>query len=134
MRHPKSLCVFEDAIHSLEEDLGYIRGKDVDACPYDWRIPPGHLETRDGYFTETMKRIERMYEDNDCIPIILACHSLGSKVVHYLLNFCLREKGQDWVDSHIHTYMVRTKLKSFRPFISYNLLFPLAHSFECTHN
>jgi hypothetical protein len=105
MRNPKSLCVFEDAIHSLEVDLGYIRGKDVDACPYDWRIPPGHLEARDGYFSETMKRIERMYEENDHIPIILACHSMGSKVAHYLLNFCVREKGQDWVDRHIHTYM-----------------------------
>ena len=45
---------------------------------FSWRLPPRHLEERDGYFTKTMERVESMYKDNDDLPIILACHSMGT--------------------------------------------------------
>ena len=40
----------------------------------------------------------------------MCCHSMGCRMGHYFLNFCLREKGREWIDRHIHTYMVRATL------------------------
>mmetsp|Transcript_6364 Transcript_6364/g.15050 ORF Transcript_6364/g.15050 Transcript_6364/m.15050 type:complete len:745 (-) Transcript_6364:627-2861(-) len=88
---------------------GYVRGVSLDACPYDWRIPPSVLEERDCYFTNTMERIEKMYTDNYNSPVVLVCHSMGCKTGHYLLNFVLEKKGnvegRQWIDQYVHTYM-----------------------------
>ncbi len=89
--------------------IGYVKGLNLDACPYDWRIPPSVLEERDGYFTKTMERIEKMWEDNGGKSLVLLCHSMGAKSGHYLLNFVIERlgasKGREWIDKHIHTYM-----------------------------
>lgn len=50
-------------------------------------------------------RIERMYEENDKLPIVLVCHSMGAKMGHYFLNFAKANKGQEWLDKYVHTYM-----------------------------
>lgn len=96
-------------IIKLLKGIGYVKGRNLDACPYDWRIPPSVLEERDGYFTKTMERIERMYSENNGKPVVLLCHSMGGKTGHYLLNFVLETKGaaagQDWIDRYVHTYM-----------------------------
>lgn len=96
-------------IIKLLNNIGYVEGLNLDACPYDWRVPPSVLEERDGYFTQTMKRIERMYTENDETPVVLLCHSMGGKTGHYLLNFVLERlgavAGREWIDQHIHTYM-----------------------------
>ena len=46
-----------------------------------------------------------MYEENDDLPIVLVCHSMGAKMGHYFLNFALKHKGREWIDKYIHTYM-----------------------------
>jgi hypothetical protein len=96
-------------IIKLLKGIGYVKGRNLDACPYDWRIPPSVLEERDGYFTKTMERIERMYSETNGKPVVLLCHSMGAKTGHYLLNFVLETKGaaagQDWIDRYVHTYM-----------------------------
>ena len=97
--------VWADTIQFLEREMGYIRGKNLDAVPYDWRLPPMCTEARDGYLTQTMEKVEKMYHDNGGLPIVMCCHSMGSRMGHYFLNFCLREKGRAWIDKHIHTYM-----------------------------
>lgn len=99
--------VWADTIQFLEKEMGYVRGKNLDAVPYDWRLPPMCTEARDGYLTQTMKRVEKMYQENGGLPVVMCCHSMGSRMGHYFLNFCQREKGRDWIDKHIHTYMVR---------------------------
>lgn len=96
--------VFAPVIKLLE-GAGYTRGVNFDAVPYDWRVPPSVLEERDGYFTETMDRIEKLYADNDNTPVVLLCHSMGTKTGHYLLNFAEKRRGREWIDKHIHTYM-----------------------------
>ena len=70
-----------------------------------WRLAPSVTETRDGYLTKTMIRVERMYKENHNLPIILCCHSMGCKMGHYFLNFAKQQKGQNWLDKYIHTYM-----------------------------
>ena len=64
-------------------------------------------EARDGYLTKTMQKVETMYNESGGLPIVMCCHSMGCKMGHYFLNFCLQEKGREWIDQHIHTYMVR---------------------------
>ena len=70
-----------------------------------WRLAPSINEKRDGYLTKMIARIERMYEENNKLPILLVCHSMGAKMGHYFLNFAKKEKGQKWLDKYIHTYM-----------------------------
>ncbi len=85
-------------------DVGYVEDQDLEAAPYDWRILPSMLETRDSYFSKTMVQIEQMYERNNEAPVVLLCHSIGCKTAHYLLNFAKAKEGQDWIDKYIHTY------------------------------
>lgn len=96
--------VFGPVLDALEE-AGYVREKNLDAMSYDWRLSPVQMEARDGYFSRVMDRVEQMYNDNNKTPVVIMCHSLGCKVGHYFLNFCLDAKGQDWLDKYIHTYM-----------------------------
>lgn len=81
---------------------GYIEGVDLDAAPYDWRIHPGQLQSRDRYFSNTMAKIENLYRKSNNTPVVLLCHSMGCKTGHYLLNFVLRRlgkaDGQAWLD------------------------------------
>jgi hypothetical protein len=100
--------VFGPVIKILEEN-GYNSedGKiNLMAASYDWRLAPSTMEKRDKYFTQTINMIEELYNNNDSTPVVLLCHSLGSKVGHYLLNFALDTKGQNWIDKYVHTYMV----------------------------
>ena len=96
-------------IIKLLTGIGYTKQLNLDACPYDWRIPPSVLERRDGYFTKTMEKIEKMYNQNKNKPVVLLCHSMGGKAGHYLLNFALEKlgdsAGREWIDKHVHTYM-----------------------------
>lgn len=85
--------VFGPLIKILESK-GYTPSKDLDAVTYDWRIPPSELEKRDGYFTKSLERIEKMYSDSENTPVVLMCHSMGCKVGHYLLGFAKAHRGQ----------------------------------------
>jgi hypothetical protein len=89
----------------LTSELGYVKGKNLDAAPYDWRVPPSVTEERDGYLTKTKQRIEQLYHDNHNVPVILLCHSMGCKMGHYFLNFAKIHWGQAWLDTYIHAYM-----------------------------
>ena len=95
--------VFGPVIAALK-NVGYKEGIDLDAVPYDWRLPPSELERRDQYFTRTMRRIEEMYEKNGGMPVVLVCHSLGTKTGHYLLDFA-HLKDKEWCNKYVHTYM-----------------------------
>ncbi len=70
-----------------------------------WRLAPSINEKRDQYLTKMIARIERMYNENDKLPIVLVCHSMGAKMGHYFLNFAKAHRGQEWLDKYIHTYM-----------------------------
>eukprot|EP00934_Nitzschia_sp_Nitz4_P006898 Nitzschia sp. Nitz4//scaffold269_size25945//9125//11428//NITZ4_008288-RA/size25945-processed-gene-0.2-mRNA-1//1//CDS//3329544964//6888//frame0 len=97
--------VFGPLIDFLIQEGGYVRDVNLQAAPWDWRLPPRELERRDSYFTKAMLQIETMYEMNNGLPIVLLGHSLGGKVIQYLLNFALEEKGQAWIDKHVYAYV-----------------------------
>eukprot|EP00529_Nitzschia_sp_RCC80_P014051 CAMPEP_0113478794 /NCGR_PEP_ID=MMETSP0014_2-20120614/20950_1 /TAXON_ID=2857 /ORGANISM="Nitzschia sp." /LENGTH=746 /DNA_ID=CAMNT_0000372017 /DNA_START=517 /DNA_END=2757 /DNA_ORIENTATION=- /assembly_acc=CAM_ASM_000159 len=99
--------VFGPVIDALQE-AGYNSNPDklnLAASPYDWRVAPQELERRDQYFTKTMRMVETLYKDNDNTPVVLIGHSMGCKTAHYFLNFALSAKGQEWLDTYVHTYM-----------------------------
>lgn len=92
--------IFGPLIDQLEE-LGYTE-KNLGYAPYDWRIPFYYMEARDCYFSQLAKSIEEMVKVNQK-PVVLLAHSMGNKVIHYFLQKMKVEKGQDWLDYHIHT-------------------------------
>jgi hypothetical protein len=96
--------VFGPVIQALQ-NAGYVEGVNLQAAPYDWRLPPSQLEKRDGYFTNTIQCVEDLYRKNQSTPVVLLGHSLGCKTAHYFLNFCKLHRGQAWVDKYIHTYL-----------------------------
>jgi hypothetical protein len=77
--------LFRPVIDALVK-VGYIPGVNLDAATYDWRLSPTQMEERDGYFTNTIVLVERLYKKNQ-MPVVLLCHSLGCKVGHYFLNY-----------------------------------------------
>ena len=99
--------VFGPVIKALEKK-GYNSNGNINlmASTYDWRLSPLAMEKRDKYFTTTIGYIEELYNGNAQTPVVILGHSLGCKVAHYFLNFALDKKGQEWIDKHVHTYMV----------------------------
>jgi hypothetical protein len=98
--------VFGPFIRALQQ-AGYNCGENInlEAAPYDCRLPPSHLEVRDSYFSNVITQVEGLYSKNNDMPVVLLCHSLGTKTCHYFLTFAKREKGQAWLDKYIHTYL-----------------------------
>jgi len=76
--------VFGPVVRILK-GVGYTDDNMV-AAPYDWRIPPAHLEKRDGYYTKLMRTIETMVKRNGRKVVILS-HSMGYRTAHYFLKF-----------------------------------------------
>jgi len=96
--------VFGPVIQALQA-VGYVEGQNLDASPYDWRVPPHVLEDRDQYFSRTMVQVVDLYEKNKNTPVVLLGHSLGTKTAHYFLNFAKEKAGRGWIDKYVHTYM-----------------------------
>jgi hypothetical protein len=48
--------VFGPLLQQLR-DVGYT-DRMLAAAPYDWRLPPAHLELRDGFFSRLVTQIE----------------------------------------------------------------------------
>ena len=97
--------VFGPVIRALQE-AGYTDAN-LDAAPYDWRLPPSELEKRDQYFSNVMHQVEDMYRRNQNTAVVLLCHSLGCKTGHYFLNFAKDHPkgGVGWLKKYIHVYL-----------------------------
>lgn len=93
--------VFAPVIRELMR-VGYKPGFNLEAAPYDWRIPPGDLETRDHYFTHLAATVERMHRECK-IPIVLLAHSMGCRVAHYFSTWAEQRFGKAWCDQHVHS-------------------------------
>ena len=93
----------------LLKSKGYEEGSNLDAAPYDWRLPANMLQKRDNYFTNTMEKIAHLYRQSNNTPVVILCHSMGCKVGHFLFNFVRHHLGEDdgqkWLDKYIHSYV-----------------------------
>jgi len=97
----KATYVFGHVIQTLA-DAGY-DAMSLDAAPYDWRIPPEHLEVRDHYFTRLKTRVEMMRKING-EKVVLMAHSMGNRCVQYFLEW-LKENDEEWIDENIHAFL-----------------------------
>lgn len=98
--------VFGPLIDELEE-AGYIKGHDLFAMPYDWRLPPFYLQQRDGYFSYVVESVTEIVRRTGRKTVFL-CHSMGNRVMHYFLNWLdlsFPGYGRKWISDHIHTWL-----------------------------
>ncbi|KAL7566193.1 hypothetical protein ACA910_011267 [Epithemia clementina (nom. ined.)] len=77
--------VYSWLIQWLSDNLGYDVGSIV-GFPYDWRLSPDKLESRDGFFTYMRRRIETAVETIG-EPGILVAHSMGNLIFRYFLSW-----------------------------------------------
>jgi hypothetical protein len=84
-------------------DVGYDDGW-LDACPYDWRLPPHKLQERDYFFGRMKKKIEAMVEHKNAKLVLLA-HSMGNRVVQYFLEWLKRRGEEKWIEQYIHAHL-----------------------------
>jgi Lecithin:cholesterol acyltransferase len=82
--------VYAWLIQWLAEHLGY-DVTNIIGLPYDWRLSPDKMESRDGFLTLTRHRIEAAVQSNGGMPGILVAHSMGNLIFRYFLNW-LRSK------------------------------------------
>ena len=94
--------VFAHLIRALVE-VGY-DDNNLDAAPYDWRLPPSILQTRDNYFGKLKHKIEGMVEHLGR-PVVLLCHSMGNRVVQYFLAWLKDRHQQEWIDRNIYAFL-----------------------------
>lgn len=86
------------------QDAGYIEEINLNAVPYDWRLPPHRLEERDGYFSDVQHIIETMVKQNGAKVVVVA-HSLGNRVMHYFCRFMEKKLGRQWMSDHVDTWV-----------------------------
>lgn len=67
--------VYAWLIQWLADNLGYDVTSIV-ALPYDWRLSPEKMESRDGFLTLTRRKIEAAVESNG-LPGIMVAHSVS---------------------------------------------------------
>lgn len=66
-------------------ELGYDVSSMI-GLPYDWRLSPNVMESRDGFLTLTRRRIEAAVSTNGS-PGIFVAHSMGNAVFRYFLEW-----------------------------------------------
>jgi len=94
----KATTVFSKLIRNLA-DIGYLENKNLLAAPYDWRLPPSHLEKRDKFFTRLRYNIQYLREANE-EKVLLVTHSMGFKCIHYFL-WWMQKRKPNWIEKNI---------------------------------
>eukprot|EP00118_Oscarella_pearsei_P000013 m.3974 g.3974 ORF g.3974 m.3974 type:complete len:737 (+) comp10031_c0_seq1:164-2374(+) len=98
----------------MAASLGFEPQRTLLAAPYDFRLAPMLLESRDGYFSRLKRTIEQAVtqaEKNDFYDgsAVVVGHSLGNVVFHYFTEWLKADLGifnyQNWLDKYIHTFI-----------------------------
>jgi Lecithin:cholesterol acyltransferase len=89
--------VYAWLIQWLADHLGY-DVTNIIGLPYDWRLSPDKMESRDGFLTLTRHRIEAAVQSNGGMPGILVAHSMGNLIFRYFLNWLRYRLQQEAFD------------------------------------
>ena len=73
----------KDVVERLVQELGYSRGQDIFAAPYDFRKSP---EANPEWKRDTKRLIEDASAMNGGRPVTIICHSLGGLYTLHLLH------------------------------------------------
>jgi len=98
--------VYSWLIQWLADNLGY-DVTNIIGLPYDWRLTPSVMETRDGFLTMTRKRIEAAVASNKH-PGIMVAHSMGNVIFRYFLEWLKVEMREE----AYRGYVKRSKRKA----------------------
>ena len=76
--------------------------------PYDFRLTPELMETRDGYFSSFKARVETQVQRRGQRAVIYG-HSMGCKVSAYFFSwlgsqFPTESQRLKWIDDHVGMY------------------------------
>ena len=79
------------------------------AVPYDFRVAPETLETRDGYFSRLKASVE-VEVARTGLRAVLYGHSMGTRVAAYFFAWLGRRVGserkrREWIDVHVGMYV-----------------------------
>lgn len=92
--------------------FGYVEGKDLFACPFDWRCAVSKLEERDSYFTALTHMIKTAVETHPHkARAVLVAHSMGTLYSHYYLHWMVESAqgkalgGQAFLDKYVHSFV-----------------------------
>lgn len=95
-----------EVIQGLTTELGYDPSR-LHAMPYDFRLTPDKLESRDGYYSRMKSLMEAERRRLNMRAIVLA-HSMGCRIFAYFLKWLEAELGRNhylrWIDEHIAVY------------------------------
>jgi hypothetical protein len=86
--------VYAWLIQWLADNLGY-DVSNIIGLPYDWRLSPDKMESRDGFLTLTRRRIEAAVQSNGGKPGIMVAHSMGNIIFRYFLEWLRTELRQE---------------------------------------
>uniref|UniRef100_A0A914IF26 Uncharacterized protein n=1 Tax=Globodera rostochiensis TaxID=31243 RepID=A0A914IF26_GLORO len=89
--------VYFGALISYLAQFGYVKGCNVFAAPYDWRLAP-QLNAMDAYFTNLTKLIESSLNQTGKKAFLLS-HSMGNLMVNNFLN---QRKSQSWQQQYLN--------------------------------
>lgn len=105
--------VYAWLVQWLAENLGYDVGHLI-GLPYDWRLSPDKMESRDGFLTHTRKRIEAAVHHANR-PGILVAHSMGNVIFRYFLSWLQKQLQQETHQKLLKQYAMRTEREKARP-------------------
>jgi len=82
-------------------DIGYDYNS-MHMASYDWRLAFGDLEVRDRYFTRLRQHVEMLVSMSGKKAVVV-CHSMGSNVWHYFMQWVTHRVHRNWVHDHIYS-------------------------------
>jgi len=89
---------FYPLVDSLCRLMGYERGKNLRAAPYDFRLDPSSAWD---YFIRLKQLIEETYHANNNQKVLLTSHSMGTPYTLYFL----RNQTQEWKDTYLEAWV-----------------------------
>uniref|UniRef100_A0A914HAX7 Uncharacterized protein n=1 Tax=Globodera rostochiensis TaxID=31243 RepID=A0A914HAX7_GLORO len=94
---PVDEVYFAPLINNCLAKFGYVKGCNLFAAPYDWRLTPG-MAVMDAYFSNLTNLIEKSVNTTGKKAFLL-CHSMGNLMVNYYLN---QRMGQEWQQRYLN--------------------------------
>jgi hypothetical protein len=101
--------VYAWLVQWLADNLGYDVSNIV-GLPYDWRLSPDKMQSRDGFLTLTRRRIEAAVQSNGK-PGIMVAHSMGNLIFRYFLEWLKTELQQEAFHRYVKQADRRAKMK-----------------------
>lgn len=88
------LTPMHDMVQRLVEEMGYVRGVDLRAAPYDFRLSPA---SNPQWASDVKRLIEDTRAANGGRPVTIICHSLGGLYTWHLLS----ELEDSWIAENL---------------------------------